>query len=70
MTKFYVVAGITQFLIKEVEADSKEQAEELAYNCDFSEWKKTDLGEGYNSAHYETLAEGEESHYLSDEDFK
>jgi hypothetical protein len=70
MAKFYVVAGITQFLIKEVEADSKEQAEEIAYNCEFSDWKKTELGDGDNSEHYETLAEGEKSYYLPQEDFK
>ena len=62
MTKFYVIAGATRFYVKEIEADTKEQAEELAYETNPEDWGSS--WQSDNFEHMETVAEGEESYLL------
>lgn len=62
MAKFYVIAGATRFVIKEVEADSRGQAEEIAYRTDPEEWEKSVMSDNYE--HMETIYKNQESWYV------
>jgi len=63
MTKFYVIAGATRFVIQEVEAPTKMEAERKAYKTDPSLWDKHIQSDNYEQ--YETLELGEESQYIN-----
>lgn len=64
MAKFYVIAGATRFMIKEVEAHSRGEAEAIAYRTDPAHWEKSSMSDNYE--HMETIYKNQESWYVHD----